>query len=112
MRMQSRWRDGKSPTGTSRKAPSAMPGRAAPPQGEPGRLKVETGRPQVQHSSGCCIPPPARLRHRVTAVPAPGGTRAVPVSVRPHPASPLCPYRLGTARSPWRRYLARRQALC
>lgn len=109
--MQSGWRDGKSPARTPRKAPSAMPGRAALPQGEPGRLKVEIGRPQVRHSSGCCIPPPARLRHRVTAVPAPGGTRAVPVSVCPQPASPLCPSRLGTARPPRRRYLAGRPAL-
>ncbi|XP_037981505.1 zinc finger protein ZFPM1-like [Motacilla alba alba] len=81
-----------------------MPRRAAHSQGEPGRLKVETGRPQVQRSSGCCIPPPARLRHRVTVVPALGGTRAVPVSVCPHPASPLCPSRLaGPGRGRWLR---------
>lgn len=76
--MRSGWRDGKSPTRTTREAPSATPARAAPPQGKPGRLKVETGRPQVQHGSGYCIPPPAPLRHRVTAVPAPGGTELSP----------------------------------
>lgn len=69
--MQSGWRDGKSSTRTSRKAPRAMPTRAAPPQGEPGRLKVETGRPQVQHSSPAA---PAAASH-----PPPGfGTGSQP----------------------------------
>ncbi|XP_039946956.1 uncharacterized protein LOC120765829 [Hirundo rustica] len=48
-----------------------MSTRAAPPQGEPGRLKVETGRPQLQHSSSAAS---AAASH-----PPPGfGTRSQP----------------------------------
>lgn len=102
--MQSRWRDGKSPTRTPRKAPSPMPARAAPPRGEPGRFKVETGRTQVQHSSlaapaAASHPPPGtgsqpcqHLEGRGLSLPlcarTPPLLSALPGSVRHGPPAP------------------------